>query len=448
MKKRIPIVAIVGRSNVGKSSLFNSIIGKRETIVAKESGTTRDAIWQLTEHREHSFWLVDTAGMKTAEDDFELTIQEQITQAADSADCIIVTTEANVGIGAEDRQIAKIALKSKKPVLLAINKADKVKHIEPESFAKLGITDKIAISTTQRTGISELLDNVVTVLPKAQAAEEQDVIRVALLGRPNVGKSSLFNTLIKKQEAIVSDIAGTTRDVNRRTVQYYEQGIEFSDTAGIRRQGKVEKGVEQFSVLRSLAAIEQSDICILVIDSTEPDVQLDQKIAGMVKDANRGLIIVLSKWDAVEKDSYTRDQLAARVQENFVFVPWAPLIFTSSVSGQNVARLYGFITDIYEQQHKRIKTSELNRWLQRITEKHQPAGLKRYQPRLKYMMQEDDNPTNFKVFGTHTKFLHWGYKRYMEREFRQQFGFEGTAIRFWFFDGSETKKPYKTTQQA
>ncbi len=443
-KKKIPIVAIVGRANVGKSSLFNVMLGKREAIVAKEAGTTRDTVWQLLRHKEHDFWLVDTAGMKTAEDEFELTIQEQINQATDDADIILVVAEAPAGVSQEDRRVAKIAHKSKKPVILVINKIDRSKDTEIEEFLKLGIDTHIHTSTTQKRGISELLDTIVQGLPKtARQQGESDQIDVALLGRPNVGKSSLFNALLKKQEAIVSDVAGTTRDINRRIVRYHDTPIAVSDTAGIRRSGKIERGVEQFSVLRSLSAIENADICLLLIDASEPSVQLDQKIAGMIKDATKGLILVVSKWDELDKTAYTRDIMAKRLQQEFSFVPWAPLVFTSSVSGQNVSKIFDLIIDIHQKQQTLIKTSTLNNWLKKITRQHAPAGLKNYQPNLKYIVQESDNPTNFKVYGSHTKYLHWSYKRYMDRELREAFGFEGTAVRFWFFDSALDRKKNK-----
>lgn len=441
MKKKLPIVAIVGRANVGKSSLFNVIIGSRDNIVAREAGTTRDAIWERTQYRDHHFWLVDTAGMKQAEDAFEATIQDQIKEATESADIIWVVIEADTPITQEDRRIAKTALKSKKPVVLVVNKSDKAPREVPEAYKKLGITPIVMTSTTQRAGIDDLLDVLVEEIPKKQGSNDaSDTIRVSLIGRPNVGKSSLFNSLAQKQQAIVADSAGTTRDINKAVVRYEQKNIELADTAGIRKPGRVERGVEKFSVLRSIAAIESADVCLLVIDANEPAVALDQKIAGMVKEANRGLILVISKWDTVDKDSYTRDSMAARLQHSFDFVPWAPLIFTSSIDGQNVTKLFTLVTELYASQQKIIKTAELNRWLREVCEKHQPAGLKNSQPRLQYMVQEDDNPTNFKVFGKQTRLLHWSYKRYMEREFRARFGFEGVAIRFWFFDGKATRK--------
>jgi GTP-binding protein len=441
---KTPVVAIVGRANVGKSSLFNAILKQREAIVAKEAGTTRDSIWAKAEHNGQHFWLIDTAGMKSAEDEFELTIQEQIQQAADSADVIWVVIEADAPISDEDRRVAKMALKTRKPVFLVVNKADRSKGAEPENYRKLGIKDIQLTSTTQNFGIDELLDDLTASIPKVKIQSENE-IHVAILGRPNVGKSALFNALAKKQQAVVADRAGTTRDVNRVTVKHHGKYVQLMDTAGIRRQGKIERGVEQFSVLRTLAAIEQADICLLLIEGSELSVALDQRIAGLVKEAGKGLVLVVSKWDAIEKDAYTRDAMAPQITADYQFAPWAPLIFTSSVTGQNVTKLFDLILEINDARHKKAKTSELNRWLKHVTDKHPPAGLKNTQPRLNYMLQEDDNRTNFKIFGRQTKLLHWSYKRYLERELREAFGFEGTAIKLWFFDkdqpGNSAKNP-------
>jgi GTP-binding protein len=458
MSKKLPIVAIVGRANVGKSSLFNAILERREAIVANEPGTTRDSIMakasfypegkpvvkrgkkpeeEPAQPDRFDFWLVDTAGMKDATDDFEFTIQEQIIQAADSADVIWVVVEADVMITEEDRRVAKMALKSGKPVFLVVNKMDKAKNSDPyQNFQRLGIKPVIGTSVSQRKGIDELLERLVQGIPKSTIEEDSDRLRIALLGRPNVGKSHLFNTLAKKQQAIVADRAGTTRDVNRAVVKYKGREVEIMDTAGIRRNGKIEVGIEKFSVIRSLAAIEQADICFLLMDANELHVQLDQKIAGMIKEAGKGLVLVVSKWDAAEeKTAYTRDELAPQIANNYEFVPWAPLIFTSAVTGQNVTKLFDLAFSIDEERGKRIKTVDLNRWLKEVIDKHPPAGLKNRTPKLNYIVQEDDNPIPaFKVFGASTKFLHWSYKRYMERALREKFGYEGTAIQFWFIE--------------
>lgn len=437
---KLPIVAIVGRANVGKSSLFNAILDRREAIVAKEAGTTRDSIWAKAEWEGQNFWLVDTAGMKTAEDEFEFTIQEQIQQAADAADIIWVVIEADVPITDEDRRVAKTALKTKKPVFLVVNKVDKARNAKVTDYQKLGIKPIILTSCSQHRGIEDLLDELIAKVPKATLTEADDRIRVALLGRPNVGKSALFNSLVKKQQAVVADRAGTTRDVNRHMIKYNGREIELLDTAGIRRQGKIERGIEQFSVIRSLAAIEQADICLLLIDANEPHTTLDQKIAGMIKEAGKGLALVVSKWDSLDKDAFTRDALAPRIANDYDFVPWAPLIFTSSVTGQNVTKLFDLVLQIDKNRHTLIKTRDLNRWLRDVADSHAPAGLKNRTPKLNYMVQEADNPTNFKIYGSNAKFLHWSYKRYMDRKLREEYGFEGTPVIFWFFDKHVTHK--------
>jgi GTP-binding protein len=490
MSKKLPIVAIVGRANVGKSSLFNAILERREAIVAKEAGTTRDSITAKASWNGQDFWMVDTAGMKDAEDEFEFTIQEQILQAADSADVIWVVVEADVPIVEEDRKVAKLALKSRKPVFLVVNKVDKARGQELSIFLKLGIKTIAYTSTTQHQGISDLLDTLVEQIPAATLADNDDRLRVAILGRPNVGKSALFNALAKKQQAIVADRAGTTRDINRATVRYEGQDIEIMDTAGIRRSGKIGTGIEHFSVVRTLSAIEQSDVCLVLMDVNELSVALDQKIAGMVKEAGKGLVLVVSKWDddaiaAVEtrtqktqaklavkheeieatkkisksekirrsrainyndrgelqKDPFTRDTLAGRIAQQYDFVPWAPLIFTSSITGQNVTKLFDLVLQIAENRKTRVSTHALNDWLGTVIVKHPPAGLKNRAPKLNYMVQEDDNPTPaFKIFGAHTKFLHWSYRRYMERELRAAFNFEGTALQLWFIEKHVTHK--------
>jgi GTP-binding protein len=435
-KVKTPIVAIVGRANVGKSSLFNTILDRKEAIVAREAGTTRDSIMARAEYDNHAFWLVDTAGIKDPEDDFESTIQEQVTQAADSADVIWVMVEADIPITEEDRRVAKMALQSRKPVFLIINKIDKAKGQDLSGFDRLGIKPIMQTSTTQSRGLEELLEALVAVIPAASISEDDDRLRIAIVGRPNVGKSQLFNTLAKKQQAIVADRAGTTRDVNHTIVRYKGREVEFLDTAGIRRSGKIEVGIERFSVIRALAAIEQADVCLMLMDATELNVQLDQKIAGMVKEAGRGIILVVSKWDiAIDKDAYTRDNLAPKIAYTFDFVPWAPLIFTSSVTGQNVTKLFDLAFEIDEQRHKRIATPELNKWLRQAVDAHPPAGLKGRAPKLNYMVQETDNPIPaFKIFGSHSRYVHWSYRRYLETRLRKSFGYEGTPLQLWFIE--------------
>jgi len=434
MNKEVPIVAIVGRANVGKSSLFNAIIGRREAIVADEPGTTRDNVIAKATVEDKDFWLVDSAGLKSPDDEFELSIQQQIIEAASSADVIMVVVAADVPITEEDRRVARMALKTKKTVLLVINKADKNRRLNVNDWQKLGIKESYPTSSSQKKGILELLDGLQVRLPH-KSLKEHKHISIALLGRPNVGKSALFNNLCAKQQALVSSKAGTTRDVNRSIIRYHDLQIELMDTAGIRRSGKIERGVEQFSVLRSLAAIEEADICLVLLDVNELGVQLDQKIAGMVKEAGKGLILVVSKWDSADKDAYTRDQIARRISGEFVFVPWAPLIFTSAVTGQNVTKIYDLALEIKQAREERFKTTVLNQWLRRSVDAHPPAGLKNRAPKLNYIVQEEgEGMPSFKIFGAHTKFLHWSYKRYLERSFREQWPIIGTHIKFWFIE--------------
>jgi GTP-binding protein len=428
---KLPIVAIVGRANVGKSSLFNRFLEKRQAIVADKPGTTRDAIYGKVEANHKNFWLVDTAGLKSAEDEFELSIQEQITQAAESADALIVVIEHAVGVTEEDRRVAKMALKSKKPVTLAVNKADDPRLNDIDEFRKLGIKDVFLTSAQHNRGVAELSQHISNQLPKVKD-KSKGGLSLSFIGRPNVGKSSLFNTLLTKQKAVVADVAGTTRDVNRQEVSYHSKTIELLDTAGIRRSGKVGKGVEYFSVLRALSAIEESDVCCLVMDANELNTKLDQKIAGMIKEAGKGMIIVVSKWDTIDKDAYTRDDLAREIAREFPFVSWAPLIFTSSETGQNVTKLFELALDIQKKRSQKLETKELNRWLTEITRHHPPAGLKNKHPNLTYMTQVGSHPPRFKVFGRDLKYLHWSYKRYMDKEIRQVLELEGTPVEFEF----------------
>lgn len=431
--KKLPTVAIVGQTNVGKSSFFNRLVGAQQAIVAREAGTTRDSVVGKVSHGRHDFWLVDTAGLKDPEDEFEATIQEQIEDAVGAADVIIMMVDATAMPSDDDRSIAKKALKSGKPVLLVINKSDKTGALPSEDFLRLGIKHIYRSSAVQARGVDEVLTAITELIPPATDAVRDDVLRIALIGRPNVGKSSLLNTLAGKQEAIVANVAGTTRDVNRIRTRYHQRDVELLDTAGIRRSGKIETGIEKFSVLRSIKAIEEADVCLLLIEATDLSVSLDQKLAGIIKEAGKGLVIVISKWDALEdKTPFSRDEIAAKLAHSYHHVPWAPLIFTSSITGQNVAKLFDLAVEIDARRKQQLKTVELNKVLQKSINDHPPAGLKNTHPKLRYMVQTDVSPPWFVIFGSHLKHLHWGYKRYLEKNMREAFDYTGTTINFSF----------------
>jgi GTP-binding protein len=449
MSTKLPTVAIIGQANVGKSSLFNRLVKSQQAIVAREAGTTRDNVIGKVEYHDHQFWLVDTAGLKDPDDEFEESIQDQIEEAAVAADVILVVVDSTKYVSDQDRLVAKKALKSKKPVILLTNKVDLKGSLPVDEFRRLGIKKIIPTSAQHGEGIREALDNITDEIPKKTERAADDALKIALIGRPNVGKSSLFNTLAGKQQAIVANLAGTTRDVNRVKVKYNGQDIELLDTAGIRKSGKQEVGIEKFSVLRSLAAIEESDVCLLLMDVNELNTGLDQKIAGLIDDAGKGLIIVVTKWDDAEgKDAYTRDQLAPRIAHAFDFVPWAVLIFTSAKTGQNVTKIFDLALEIDERRTQETKTRMLNDMLQKAVSMHPPAGLKNTHPKLRYIVQTDKNPPWFVIYGSNLKFLHWSYKRYLERQLRETYNYNGTPIKISFRDEKQIKANRQKEQQS
>ena len=440
MSQKLPTVAIVGHANAGKSSLFNRLVRAKQAIVAAEAGTTRDNVIGKIDLGDRQFRVVDTAGLKPATDEFEASIQDQIADAVELADAIILVIDSTEYPTQKDRDLAKNILRGQKPTVLAVNKTDLKGSLPTDEFRRLGIKDIAAISAEHNTGIRKLVDMLAESLPKVIEKSDDDRLKLALIGRPNVGKSHLFNRLAGKQQAIVAPIAGTTRDINRVELRYHGQTIELLDTAGVRRSGKIEVGIEKFSVLRTISAIDEADICLLLMDVNELSTGLDQKLAGMIAEAGKGLILVVSKWDSVEgKDAFTRDALAPQVAATFDFVPWAPLIFTSSVTGQNVTKIFDLVIQIANERNRSITTRKLNNLLQKAVLKHPPAGLKNTHPKFRYIVQTDHNPPWFVIYGSNFKFIHWSYKRYLERQFREEFGFEGTPIKFSFRDEKQIK---------
>lgn len=454
LMKRLPIVALIGQTNAGKSSLLNRMARKNIAIVAREEGTTRDNVVAKIDGR---FILIDTAGLKDPSDDFEASIQEQIGDAIDSADIILVTLDSSKYFDYRDAKIAKDALRSKKPVFLVLNKCDLGDSLPVAEFRALGVAPEniLYVSATTGVGINKLKKTILSATNDSDLLEKNvyystedtdtNALKIALIGRPNVGKSSLFNTLSKKQQAIVSSKQGTTRDINRVNVKYKGRMLEILDTAGLRKPGKREVGIEKFSAIRTLAAIEEADICCLLVDSTEPHSKLDQSLAGQIVDAGKGIIMVVTKGDLLEdatptnyfgdenvKNRTAADFLIDALEKDFDFLPYAPVIITSSETGLNATKLFELALEIDDNRHLQIKTSELNKILNEAIISHTPAGLKNTRPKPKYIVQTDVCPPWFVVHGHDLGLLHWSWKRYLERKIREKYPFVGTPIMFSF----------------
>jgi GTP-binding protein len=434
---------VVGRPNVGKSSLFNRLTGTRQAITHETAGTTRDANFANVDWRGRRFALADTAGLSKAGNEIEVAAQEQIRQVADIADMLVVVVDAGMELTTEDLEAARVALRSKKPVILALGKADTMGQTTPESFRRLGIPTIIPVSAVHGRGTGDLLDAIASMLPKEPklAVEETPPLKLALIGRPNVGKSSLLNSLVGKQAAVVSNMPGTTRDTSSSLLKYHGREIEILDTAGLRRRGRIEQGIEKFSALRTVGAINQADICILVMDAHDGVAAGDLNLAGQIIEAGKGLIIVMNKWDAVEdKENNTQAQMTARIQSQFQFVWWAPLVFTSATTGLHVARLMELAVQIDARRHTKLATGPLNRFIEKLIDKLPPSGLKGRLPKLNYVTQTDTNPPTFTFFCTYPDLVHWGYKRYLENNLREEHDFVGTPIRFEFRHKHEDAK--------
>ena len=428
---KLPVVAIIGQTNAGKSSLFNRLVRKSQAIVAREAGTTRDNVIGKVEGK---YILIDTAGLKEPDDEFESHIQDQIDDAIATADIILIAIDATKYPNHDDKLIAKKALKSGKPTTLLLNKSDMGEALPIEEFYSLGVKNTLRVSATTGLNLNELRDKIDHELKTLgfslnKETASSDVLKIALIGRPNVGKSSLFNSLAKKQQAIVANLSGTTRDINRTEIKYKGQTIELLDTAGLRKPGKREVGIEKFSALRSLAAIEEADICCLLVDSTEPHSKLDQTLAGEIAKAGKGIILVLTKTDLEHKET---NAILDDLEYDFNFVPYAPVIMTSSVEGKNVTKIFELALQINQARHAELKTSDLNKLLMDAVAAHPPAGLKNTHPKLRYMVQTDTCPPWFVVYGSNLSLLHWSYKRYLERRLREAYDFTGTPIFFSF----------------
>jgi len=428
--RTVPTVAIIGRPNVGKSTLFNRLIGTRRAITASRSGTTRDVVSGNVSWGRYNFVLTDTAGFDAPDDEIESQAQEQLQEAVKSANLVLVVVDGTTMATNQDQAAARLALKSKKPVILVMNKADD--KGAGDNFERLGIKQRIPVSAIHGSGTGDLLDAIVKHLGSAQPSESQGSLRLALLGRPNVGKSSLLNALVKRQEAIVSNVPGTTRDVRITNINYKDHKIQLLDTAGLRRRGKIEAGVEKFSTIRTAAAIASADVCAVIMDATELAVAGDQHIAGMVKDAGRGLILVVNKWDIPEKDDKTQAHLARALAHDFEFVPWAPLVFTSATTNLHTDQLLDLALEIQERRGQQLPTGPLNRVLEEMTRKHPPAGSGNVQPKINYVTQTGVHAPTFTFFASHPRDIHFSYKRYIENSLRLAYDFIGTPITLEF----------------
>ena len=427
-----PLIAIVGRPNVGKSMLFNKLIGKRLSIVEDTPGVTRDRIYGESEWAGRKFRLVDTGGIEPNTDNQILAfMREQAQIAIDNADVIIFVTDIKTGLTASDQEVAGMLQRSRKPIVLAVNKMDSTGTIDPDfyEFYNLGLGDPVAISAVHGHGTGDLLDACFQYLPPDDGAEEDsDVVQVAIIGKPNVGKSSLTNKILGEQRVIVSNVAGTTRDA---IDSYFENSCgkyNFIDTAGMRKKSKVDDTIEKYSVLRATMAIERSDVCLILIDAQDGVTEQDTKVAGLAHDAGKACIIVVNKWDLIEKDGKTMDRMREDIRRDLSYMPYAPILFISALTGQRVNRLFELINYVNDQAAVRITTGMLNSVLADAQTRVQPPTDKGRRLKIYYMTQVGVKPPHFVIFCNDKKLFHFSYQRYLENQIRSVFGLEGTPI--------------------
>ena len=428
-----PIVAIVGRPNVGKSQLFNRLAGKRLSIVEDTPGVTRDRLYADSDWRGRDFTVIDTGGIEPSNDNEILQFMRlQAENAISHADVIILITDLRTGVTAADQDVASMLLRSGKPIVLAVNKCDKPGDPPAEfyEFYNLGLGEPFGISALHGYGVGELLDAAYEHFPAADEEEEDDErIRVALIGKPNVGKSSLLNRVLGEERVIVSNVAGTTRDSVDAAVDNAHGKFTFIDTAGIRKKSKVDEKIEKFSVMRSLLAVERADVCVIMIDATEGVTEQDTKVAGEAHNAGKACIIVVNKWDLVEKDGSTMKEYTLRVREGLAYMPYAPVLFISALTGLRVDRIYETINAVANQNAMRISTGTLNSILADATTRVQPPTDKGRRLKVYYITQSGVKPPTFVLFCNSAKLFHFSYQRYLENQLRAVFGFEGTPIK-------------------
>ncbi len=429
-----PIVAVVGRPNVGKSTIFNKIVGKRLSIVDDTPGVTRDRIYGDAEWNNRKFMLVDTGGIEPKTDDIILAkMRAQASLAIDTANVIIFVTDIKDGLTAADAEVAAMLQKSGKPVVLCVNKCDGIGKtpLDIYEFYNLGLGDPIPVSGVHGHGTGDLLDAVFENLSEFDNSDdEDDVINVAVIGKPNAGKSSLINCISGEERAIVSNIAGTTRDAIDTLVNINGDAFNFIDTAGLRRKSRVDDNIEKYSVLRAKMAIDRSDVCVIMIDGTEGFTEQDSKVAGLAMEAGKAAIVAVNKWDIVAKDGKTMDSYRKKLMNDFSFMPYAPIVFISAKTGSRVDRLFELIKFVYEQNNMRISTGMLNNILAEATARVQPPTDKGKRLKIFYITQASTRPPTFVCFCNNAELFHFSYQRYLENQIRSVFGLEGTPVRF------------------
>ena len=426
----IPVVALIGRPNVGKSALFNRIIGEGRAIVSDEAGTTRDRHFGETDWNGRNFWLVDTGGLvDDPNQPMNVEIRKQVLQAIDEADLLLFVVDAIAGLHPNDARIAEVLRESGKPWLLVANKVDDPRSTDFYEFYGLGAGDPVPVSAANGMGSGDLLDVVAERLPAAPP-EETDALRVAVVGRPNVGKSSFVNRLLGRERLVVSEVAGTTRDAIDTPMRYHGRTVIFIDTAGLRRQSRIDEGIEFYSSLRTRRAIERADICVLVIDATEGEVQnQDLKIAALAWEDGRGLIVVVNKWDLVEKDDKAAARFEKKAHEKAPFLKFVPFVFTSALTGQRVQRVLDLLVQVADEREKRVQTHEVNERLGELVARLQPPQAAGHEVRLNYATQVETAPPTIAVFGNHPELVQEHYVRYLHNGFRESWGFTGNPLR-------------------
>ena len=439
-----PIVAIVGRPNVGKSTLFNVLAGEMISIVKDTPGVTRDRIYAEVTWLNHHFTMIDTGGIEPDSKDIILSqMREQAQIAIDTADVIIFLTDVRQGLVDSDSKVADMLRRSGKPVVLVVNKVDSFEKFMPDvyEFYNLGIGDPIPVSASSRLGIGDMLDEVTKYFPEHNGEEEEDERpRIAIVGKPNVGKSSIINKLLGKNRVIVSDIAGTTRDAIDTAIKYNGKEYVFIDTAGLRRKNKIKEELEGYSIIRTVTAVERADVVLMVIDATEGVTEQDAKIAGIAHERGKGIIIVVNKWDAIEKNDKTMYEFEKDIRNTLAYMPYAEIMYVSAETGQRLPKLYEMIDVVMENQTLRVATGVLNEIMTEAVALQQPPSDKGKRLKLYYITQVSVKPPTFVIFVNDKELMHFSYTRYLENKIREAFGFRGTSLKFFIRERKEKEQ--------